>query len=79
VIQAKEDTSVQVNSGTAQRSNWLADLENKRSQAKLNICTFHCQPRKLPFDVTMLERHEFSTQAFIPMNAERYLVVTCLV
>jgi len=65
-----------VNQGTAQRSDWLANLENLRPGAKLNICTFQCQPRNLPFEIKLLEKHPYSTQMFIPMTAERrYLVI----
>jgi len=65
------------NQGTAARFNWLATLENLRpNSARTNMCVFRCQPRQLPFDVKLLERHEFSTQFFIPMNAKkRYLVI----
>jgi len=65
------------NQGTAQRFNWLASLENLRpDKAKLNICVFKCQPRNLPFDINLLEKHPYSTQMFVPMTAEkRYLVI----
>ena len=51
-------------------------IENMRKQInKIYRCVFRCSPRSMPFDVKLLERHEYSTQCFIPMNATRYLVV----
>lgn len=50
-------------------------IENKRDDAKMNVCVFRSTPRTLPFEINKLERHEFSTQMFIPMNGKRYLVI----
>jgi len=81
VLSVREDEAtlkVAANQGTAARFNWLATFDNLRSSttAKANFCVFRCQPRQLPFSIKLLERHEFSTQFFIPMNAKkRYLVV----
>ena len=40
-------------------------------QGRINFCTFHCDPLPFgvdqPWSVKALERHEFSSQAFIPM------------
>ena len=41
----------------------------------MNVCVFRSTPRTLPFEINKLERHEFSTQMFIPMNGKRYLVI----
>lgn len=82
VIAPRKDIQpIRANLGTAQRFNHLAPLENLRGdKAKPNVCWFCCQPIKsFPFAVTLLERHPFSTQLFIPMKGEqRYLVVVCL-
>lgn len=78
VIEARvEEKSESANFGTANRFNFLADLENRRPEsAKANVCVFRSVPRSLPFDIKLLERHPYSTQMFIPMTAEkRYLVI----
>ena len=36
---------------------------------------FRGQPRALPFEMTMLERHPLGSQAFVPLNDKPYLVV----
>ena len=71
------------NMGTAKRFNSLAELINLRpGKAEPNLCLFHCAPQvsapQTTFEIKLLEKHPLSTQAFIPMQAERYLVVVCL-
>ena len=81
----------EANQGTASRTNWLATLENTRpaAAAPANVCLFRSGPRALgpaarpgdegSFQVKLLERHPFSSQLFVPLNApERYLVVVAL-
>lgn len=65
------------NQGTARRFDHLADLEDLRpGRAKLNVTVFRCAPRAAgPFSIELLEKHPLSTQIFVPMNADRYLVV----
>src|SRR5262245_40833399 len=64
------------NQGTARRFDHLASLEDLRpGAARPNVSVFRCAPRVLPFAVELLEKHPFSTQMFVPMRVERYLVV----
>lgn len=69
------------NNGTARRFNHLCNLENLRKEsAQLNVCIFRCQPTiKLPLEIKLLEKHPYSTQAFLPMSTTgRYLTVVAL-
>lgn len=67
------------NQGTAARRDFIADLVNLRPHARLNLASFRCAPRDLAtFRVSLLEKHPHSSQAFVPMNASRYLVVVAL-
>ncbi|MFN8655587.1 MAG: ureidoglycolate lyase [Candidatus Obscuribacterales bacterium] len=67
------------NLGTAKRFNYLADVQNRRSDARLNMCVFRCSAAKLPLEIRLLEKHEHSTQIFLPMNAAAtYLAIVCL-
>ncbi|KAI8900258.1 ureidoglycolate hydrolase [Globomyces pollinis-pini] len=66
------------NYGTATRFNHLTSLVNKRiSDAIPNLCIFRVKPASLPFNIKLLERHNYSSQMFIPMTSSpaRYLVV----
>ena len=81
VIEARADAkSVRANLGFAQRYNFLGALESLRPDAKANLCVFRCQPMVPPrlatFEMKLLERHAYSTQAFVPMaGVARYLVL----
>ncbi len=72
----KPEIGVAANQGTARKYEWLTDLENLRPHARLNVSVFRCDPRALPLQVRVLEKHPCSTQLFVPMNASRYLVLT---
>lgn len=65
------------NQGTAQKSEHLAELIDRRG-ARANLSVFRCAPRQVPFEVALLEKHEASTQVFVPMNGSRYLVIVAL-
>jgi len=85
VISADAATEpVTANLGFAERYNFLATLENRRTEkAQPNLCVFRCQPmlalNEQRFEVALLERHAFSTQVFIPMNGvDKYLVIVAL-
>lgn len=64
------------NLGSADRRDFLLDVENRRPSARLNLASFRCRPWPArPLALTMLEKHPLSTQVFVPMTAGRYLVV----
>lgn len=65
------------NQGTARRFDHLGSLENLRpAGSALNVSVFRCAPWPAgPLAVALLEKHPASAQAFIPMNARRYLVI----
>lgn len=70
---------VRVNEGTARRYDRIGLVENLRpDSATLNVASFRCAPRQMPFTVRGLEKHAKSTQLFIPFNASRYVVVVAL-
>ena len=85
VVTARGDiTPVSANMGTARRFNFTAKLENLRpGKAEPNLCFFRCSPQinagQTLFQASVLERHFYSTQAFLPMaGADRFLVIVCL-
>ncbi|MCO5565966.1 hypothetical protein L7F22_019641 [Adiantum nelumboides] len=71
-----------VNQGTAQKYESLSDVVSfhpSEAQAKSNIHIYRCTPPKdslqNSFGVRVLERHQFTKQAFIPMSQRGYLVI----
>ncbi|MBS1994411.1 MAG: ureidoglycolate lyase [Cyanobacteria bacterium SZAS LIN-2] len=68
------------NFGRAQRYNFLSDAKNLRPDtARLNVCVFRCSAWTEPqLEMKLLERHAFSTQIFMPMEAGRYITIVAL-
>jgi len=61
--------------GGTNRLNHAAAAANLRDDAKINVCVVRADPAALPLKVTDMERHAFSSQAFFPLSAEKYLVM----
>lgn len=62
-----------INQGTTQRFHALAIAEVMGGQVAISMA--RALPCTLPFTVAMLERHPLGSQAFIPLNGTRYLIV----
>ena len=53
-------------------------LGNGRPAARPSLSMVHRLPIEgLPFEATLLERHEFSSQTFVPLDSGRWVVVVC--
>ena len=63
------------NGPAPQRDAYAGNIENKRDQAKPNLTFIHAAPK--PATIKAVERHEYSSQTFVPMNNVRYLVGVC--
>lgn len=74
VVSAGLRPGASANQGTAVRFDWSAALTNLRAEAKPNLAVFRSVAKELPFTVKLLERHPFSSQAFLPMKCARFLV-----
>ncbi|MGN6315957.1 ureidoglycolate lyase [Trinickia sp.] len=64
-----------INGGTTERFHDLATIDVAAAGGRPLINVFRGQPRALPLQVTMMERHPLGSQAFIPLADIRYLVV----
>lgn len=75
---------IMINEGTTERYHRLSDVtlgnENGEDQgASMGIINiFRAQPRAMPMNITMMERHPLGSQAFLPTNDRPYLVLVCL-
>lgn len=49
-------------------------LDNQRAGAKTTLYTTIVEPETLPLTISKMERHRFSSQTFLPLDASRYLV-----
>ena len=76
IVDRPDLTPTMVNFGTAARRNECGRLDTTRPNAKPNLCTFRCEPwSRFPVIAESMEKHPCSSQLFVPMKVERYLVV----
>ena len=59
----------------AGRQDFAARLVNGRASAQPNFALIRIEPAPLPLTIHTIERHPASTQAFVPLDGGRYLVV----
>jgi ureidoglycolate lyase len=60
------------------RSYFDGALHNGRATAHPSLSIVHCLPvASLPLTVTKLERHQYSSQSFIPLGGGAKLLVVC--
>lgn len=63
------------NGGQAERYHDLARVAAERPDARTLVSIFHSRPFAMPLQVALMERHPVSTQAFIPVNGGRFVVI----
>lgn len=64
-----------INNGTTERFHDLAHVEAEGTDARVLINIFRGQSFIAPIDITMLERHPFGSQAFVPLHGRPFLIV----
>lgn len=64
-----------INEGYAQRLDDLARLDTGRQGGQPVLSVFRARPRPLPLQLRLVERHLLGSQAFVPLLAQRFLVV----
>lgn len=75
VIELEGARRIPINQGTTMRYHDLARIDVADAGGRPLVNLFRGEPRALPFEVTMLERHPLGSQAFVPLVASPYLVV----
>ena len=78
VIETGDGHNFLVNDGTAMRYHDLALIDVSEDHGRPCLSIFRAQPRKLPLQLTMLERHPLSSQAFVPMAQARFLIIVAV-
>jgi ureidoglycolate lyase len=75
VIELKGAQRFPINNGTTLRFHDLARVDVAEAGGRPLLNLFRGEPRTLPFEVTMLERHPLGSQAFVPLTDVPYLIV----
>ena len=73
VLEASGNADKLINQGLCRRFHDRARLEFGEGRAGISI--FDAEPRSLPCDLAMMERHPLGSQAFVPMHSNEWLVV----
>ncbi len=67
-----------INDGSAARVDGLGSVDAELERAHVGISLVRATPRALPFRLQCVERHQLSTQAFVPLRASRWVVVVAV-
>lgn len=67
-------TPLQINYGHTERHHDLAALDLLERDGRALVSIFRSTPLQTPITLRIMERHPLSSQAFIPMSGEPYLV-----
>ncbi|MBM3614852.1 MAG: ureidoglycolate lyase [Alphaproteobacteria bacterium] len=73
VLEAAGDFRL-INESMCQRHHDRAKLDFG-PEGRAGISIFNAQPRALPYDFTLVERHPDGSQAFVPMSEHPFLVI----
>ncbi len=77
VLEATGDFRL-INAGLCRRHHDRARLDfgaETDPPGRAGISVFHAEPRSLPYDFDLIERHPDGSQAFLPMTAHPFLVI----
>jgi ureidoglycolate lyase len=77
VIDFDTDSHYSINGGRCERYHALAKPEATGPNGHVLINLFRGTPYDFPLKLTMVERHPFGSQAFIPLSPRPFVVVAC--
>lgn len=72
-LESSAPAATTVNLGTSRKFADLALLELSGGDGAISV--FRSQPRALPMELELLERHPLGSQAFLPVEATRFAIV----
>ncbi len=74
VVQAGGESRT-INDGTARQFADLAQIDVAEKGGRPRVSIYHARVRELPLPVRLLERHPLSSQLFMPLGPQPFLVV----
>ena len=75
VIEMEGSGHFTINQGFAERFNDLAHVDVAAEGGSTNVSLFLCQPRPLPIEIRLMERHPLGSQIFFPLEDRPWLVL----
>lgn len=75
VLETEGAETLVINDGMATRFHDLAKVDVATDAGGPAISIFRAEPRNLPLDIAMFERHPLASQAFHPISGRPWLVV----
>jgi ureidoglycolate lyase len=75
VIELDGAKQIPINLGTTTRFHDLCKVDVTDEGGHTLVNLFRGQPRVLPYECKMMERHPLGSQAFLPLDDRQYLVV----
>ena len=75
VIENDGHTPLIINGGMTERFHDLAHVDVQAGDGRALINLFHSRPYTLPLHIRELERHPLGSQAFIPLDRQRFVVI----
>ena len=68
-------TRFEINKGNCVRYHDLATIDVAEQMGQPIVSLFQAKPMPDEFSIKVMERHPLASQAFIPLNGQRYLVI----
>ena len=75
VIETTGVTALSINQGFAERFHDLARIDTGLDGGETILSLFRGNPRPLPVEIRLMERHPLGSQAFVPLQDRDWLVV----
>ncbi|MXN67463.1 ureidoglycolate lyase [Stappia sp. GBMRC 2046] len=77
VIEKEGVENFKINDGRCTRYHDLAHVEIAGPQPRALVNIFESTPVSFPYELRMVERHPFGSQAFVPLSDRPFLVIVC--
>ncbi len=75
VIEAEGAHHYPINQGFAERFHDLARIDCTAEEGKTIVSIFRGNPRPVPIEIRLMERHPLGSQAFYPLQDREWLIV----
>jgi len=75
VIEVDSKEPIGINYGYTERFHDLAKIDATADGGRAGVSIFRSRPLPMPISIKIMERHPLSSQAFMPLSNEPYLVV----